>query len=196
MNKVKVGNIVKFLDRDGNLNGGTVRAFKRQNNEEMVIINSLDGKEVKMKKNDLTLIHRQQRGRISAQYLSELKEEIEKENKEGGVLAANESKVENGEPEPVQTTELPQDELIEELKRKLLVRDQAINDYRDMVNSLQEENSNLKKNKPVTQPPCNQEDLIFTIKGLSDALVAASINKEGDSIMELLKIINRLNRIE
>lgn len=47
-----------------------------------------------------------------------------------------------------------------------------------------------------SQELLEQEKLIFTIKGLNNALLAAAINKEGDMVLELTNIINHLNGIK
>ena len=47
-----------------------------------------------------------------------------------------------------------------------------------------------------SQELLDQEKLIFTIKGLNNALFAATINKEGEMVLELTKVINHLNGIK
>jgi len=37
---------------------------------------------------------------------------------------------------------------------------------------------------------------VFTVKTLGDALLISSLQKEGEVVSELLKIINKLNNIE
>lgn len=80
MTKINKGNVVKFIDAEGLLNGGTVIEFTKAGNEEYALINTLDGKKVRKRISDVHPINRQQRGRVSAVFLEKLKEEIEQEN--------------------------------------------------------------------------------------------------------------------
>lgn len=59
MNKVTRGNIVKFRDKEGKLNGGTVIELVRKDNEDCALINTLEGDKVIKKKSELIPINRQ-----------------------------------------------------------------------------------------------------------------------------------------
>ena len=73
MSKIKVGSIVKFTDSEGRLDGGTVIDFLRKDNQECLLINSLEGKKIVKKRVEVSLIQRQQRGRVAASFLVDMK---------------------------------------------------------------------------------------------------------------------------
>lgn len=78
--RFKKGNIVKYKDRDGNKSGGTIVDIISENGEKYALINSIDGTNVRKRVSDLSLICRQQRGRVSSKFMEEFKEELEFEN--------------------------------------------------------------------------------------------------------------------
>lgn len=197
MNKAKVGKIVKFRDADGRLNGGLIKDLVRENNVEYAIVNTLESEEAKVKKSDLILVNRQQRGRVSARFLGDLRDEIERENSNSPV-AKEDSTTSASANENVQYkgTKVSQQKIIKKLELKLAAREQAIKDYKATVERLQSENDRLKSSTACSQLLLNQENLILTIKGLNNALIAASINKEGDMVLELTTVISKLNGIE
>lgn len=195
MNKAKVGKIVKFRDAEGRLNGGLIKDLVRENNVEYAIVNTLESEEVKVKKSDLILVNRQQRGRVSARFLGDLRDEIERENS-NAPLVIEEDMTSSVENERCKGTKGSQQKIIKKLELKLAAREQAIKDYKVTVERFQTENERLRGVTAGSQPLLNQENLILTIKGLNNALLAASINKEGDMVLELTTVISKLNGIE
>lgn len=199
MTKINKGNVVKFIDSEGLLNGGTVIEFTKTGNEEYALINTLDGKKVRKRISDVHPINRQQRGRVSAVFLEKLKEEIEQENantpKEERIAPKVPSVVEEVQ-ETVYTGSVVNEESeeVDRLKRLLIEKDEIIEcyqreikDHRKRINELERK---CTESNSLSQ---NSEHLILTIKGLGDALLATSLNKEGDMVQELLKVINKLN---
>lgn len=73
---MKEGSIVKFKDRNGDKSGGTIIEFIYERGEKYALINCVDGSRVRKRASDLTLIQRQQRGRVSAKFLEDFKNEI------------------------------------------------------------------------------------------------------------------------
>ena len=196
MNKAKVGKIVKFRDKDGRLNGGLIKDLVRENNIEYAIVNTLESEEAKVRKTDLILVNRQQRGRVSARFLGDLRDEIEKENANTFIPVGEDTSAPVNDNEQYTGTKLPQQKIIKKLELKLAAREQTIKDYKTTVERLQLENEKLRAATAVgSHPLLNQENLILTIKGLNNALLAASINKEGDMVLELTGIISKLNGI-
>lgn len=63
------------------------------------------------------------------------------------------------------------------------------------IAKLKEELQSLRS-KEESKAIANNENLIFTVKALGDALLISSLSKEGDVVAELLKIVNKLNNIE
>lgn len=59
---IKVGNLVKYKDHEGNLNGGTVISFKDGN----ALINTLEDKKVQVKLTNCSLIERN-KGKVEYQ---------------------------------------------------------------------------------------------------------------------------------
>lgn len=199
MTKINKGNVVKFIDSEGLLNGGTVIEFTKTGNEEYALINTLDGKMVRKRISDVHPINRQQRGRVSAVFLEKLKEEIEQENantpKEERIAPKVPSVVEEVQ-ETVYTGSVVNEESeeVDRLKRLLIEKEEIIEcyqreikDHRKRINELERK---CTESNSLSQ---NSEHLILTIKGLGDALLATSLNKEGDMVQELLKVINKLN---
>lgn len=187
MNKIKKGSIVKFHDADGRLNGGTVVDFTRKDNEDYALINALEGDKIMKKKSELTLIVRQQRGRVPANFMNNLKEEIRIENEEKALLEAASDELNKNAP----NVRVKEEVLVERLKTLLSQRDAIIKNQNDTISLLNEKIAELEKEKV----PLNQNNLILTIKGLSDALLASSMNKEADMVQELINIIGKLNGI-
>lgn len=108
MSKIKVGSIVKFTDSEGRLDGGTVVDFLRKDNQDCLLINSLEGRKIVKNRNDVSLIQRQQRGKVPASFLSDLKKECDKVNIQAGLdTIPYEEKV----PEPSLHKESYQDQL-------------------------------------------------------------------------------------
>lgn len=199
MTKINKGNVVKFIDAEGLLNGGTVIEFTKAGNEEYALINTLDGKKVRKRISDVHPINRQQRGRVSAVFLEKLKEEIEQENantpKEERIVPKSPSAVEEVQ-RMVYTAPVVNEESeeVDRLKCLLIKKDEIIEcyqreikDHRKRINELERK---CTESNSLSQ---NSEHLILTIKGLGDALLATSLNKEGDMVQELLKVINKLN---
>ena len=92
-----------------------------------------------------------------------------------------------------------QKKIIKDLERKLEVRDKALRDLETKYNGMKEELERWKAGTMTiesSQELLDQEKLIFTIKGLNNALFAATINKEGEMVLELTKVINHLNGIK
>lgn len=186
MNKIKKGSIVKFHDADGRLNGGTVVDFTRKDNEDYALINALEGEKIVKKKSELTLIVRQQRGRVPANFMNNLKEEIRIENEEK--VISHLKLVSDETPDSITVKE---EVLVERLKTLLSQKDAIIKTQSDTISLLNERIAKFVKEKL----PLNQNNLILTVKGLSDALLASSINNEADMVQELINVIGKLNGI-
>lgn len=212
MSKIKVGSIVKFTDSEGRLDGGTVVDFLRKDNQDCLLINSLEGRKIVKNRNDVSLIQRQQRGKVPASFLSDLKKECDKVNIQAGLdTIPYEEKV----PEPVIVKSTQN-----QVKQRMGVSSEAkevppyVSSYLD--NKLSDENNNLShqialkdeeidrlnseinslRNREEKSINSVNENLVFTVKTLGDALLISSLQKEGEVVSELLKIINKLNNIE
>lgn len=215
MSNIKVGSIVKFTDSEGRLDGGTVVDFLRKDNQDCLLINSLEGRKIVKNRNDVSLIQRQQRGKVPASFLSDLKKECDKVNIQAGLdIIPYEEKVQ--EPVIVKSTQ-------NQVKQKDGVSSEAkevppyVSSYLDnKLKKLKEENNNLShqialkdeeidrldseinslRNREEKSINSVNENLVFTVKTLGDALLISSLQKEGEVVSELLKIINKLNIIE
>lgn len=216
MSKIKVGSVVKFTDSEGRLDGGTVVDFLRKDNQDCLLINSLEGRKIVKNRNDVSLIQRQQRGKVPASFLSDLKKECDKVNIQAGLdTIPYEEKVQ--EPAIVKSTqnqvkqkdggvsseakEVPPyvssylDNKLKKLKEEnnnlshqIALKDEEIDRLNSEINSL--------RNREEKSINSVNENLVFTVKTLGDALLISSLQKEGEVVSELLKIINKLNNIE
>lgn len=196
MNKITKGNVVKFIGADGLLNGGTVVEFSRKDNEEFVLLNTLDGKKISKNINDVHPIKRQQRGRISAKFIDDLKEEIRLENANLPTeeMLAHQVAATSEEPERkevVVPVESKESEEVSRLKGLLMEKDDIIKDRDAVIDELRWHKKDLEDKVVYLNVP----HLLLAVQGLGDALLAASINKEGDMVQELLKIINKLTGV-
>ena len=203
MNQAKVGKVVKFNDDRGLLNGGVIKDFTRIENVDYAVVNTFEGETLPVKRSDLTVVDRRQPGPTSKRFLNELKEDIARENQlKTGIEVPDARPVEYTPPSPMEYQEaakkVSQKKIIKDLERKLDVREKALRDLETKYNGMKEELERWKAGIVTTessQELLEQEKLIFTIKGLNNALLAAAINKEGDMVLELTNIINHLNGI-
>lgn len=193
MNKVKVGKIVRFRDEDGKFNGGLVKDLVRENNVEYAIINTLDSEMKKVKKVDLTLVAREQRGRVSTRFLNELREEIRKDNDEIGEGRPGADSSASSNVRKSSKKKLSPQEYIEELEQNLASRDRTVKEYKKRINELEEENAKLK---PGGAGALNVENLVRTVKALDNALLAAAKDNVAEIVLELTTLINTFNGIE
>lgn len=204
MNQAKVGKVVKFNDDRGLLNGGVIKDFTRIENVDYAVVNTFEGETLPVKRSDLTVVDRRQPGPTSKRFLNELKEDIARENQlKSGIEVPDARPVEYTPPSPMEYQEaakkVSQKKIIKDLERKLDVREKALRDLETKYNGMKEELERWKAGIVTTessQELLEQEKLIFTIKGLNNALLAAAINKEGDMVLELTNIINHLNGIK
>lgn len=204
MNQAKVGKVVKFNDDRGLLNGGVIKDFTRIENVDYAVVNTFEGETLPVKRSDLTVVDRRQPGPTSKRFLNELKEDIARENQlKTGIEVPDARPVEYTPPSPMEYQEaakkVSQKKIIKDLERKLDVREKALRDLETKYNGMKEELERWKAGIVTTessQELLEQEKLIFTIKGLNNALLAAAINKEGDMVLELTNIINHLNGIK
>lgn len=216
MSKIKVGSIVKFTDSEGRLDGGTVIDFLRKDNQECLLINSLEGKKIVKKRVEVSLIQRQQRGRVAASFLVDMKEEFDKANKEAGLgIIPMEEKTEEVKLNIISSKQQSQKDggvsteakavppyvssYIENKVKKLTDSNKLlqlqIQEKDEEIAKLKEELQSLRS-KEESKAIANNENLTFTVKALGDALLISSLSKEGDVVAELLKIVNKLNNIE
>lgn len=241
MSNVTKGNVVKFVDTDGHLNGGTVVEFIRQANEDCCLINTLDGKRIIKKKADVIPIRRQQRGKQSLDFFKELKSALDKANDSvspqitdvnidfsrpktevKSTVSGNSAKQVTDNPvksdrQIIQTikeessankvTDKSEDSLTiadlrienKDLKSQVYSDARYIESLEKEIESLKEKNDKLSNSisvkSDVVSSNVQHEMLIMSVKGLGDALIASNVNKDGDTILELVKLINNLNNI-
>ena len=212
MDKVIQGNIVKFSDTAGKTNGGTVIEIIKKDNTDCALINTLEGKKIIKKISELIPIKRQQRGRVSAKFMSDLKDEIDSENENITVYASpapisseeSESHIsptpilENDKDEKVSSSlNIEEEETILSLNNQLILKDQRIISLKESIDLLSKENDELRTKKCSLSQSSNVniEHIKHTIKGLGNALLAASACNNEEVIKELLYVIEKLNGI-
>lgn len=212
MDKVTQGNIVKFSDTAGKTNGGTVIEIIKKDNAYCALINTLEGKKIIKKISELIPIKRQQRGRVSAKFMSDFKDEINSEN-ENITAYTSPTPISSGEserhlsPTPILESDkdekassslnIEEEETILSLKNQLILKDQLIISLKESIDQLSKENDKLRtKNEAFSQDSnVNVEQIKYTIKGLGNALLAASTSNNEEVIKELICVIEKLNGI-
>lgn len=212
MDKVTQGNIVKFSDTAGKTNGGTVIEIIKKDNTDCALINTLEGKKIIKKISELIPIKRQQRGRVSAKFMSDLKDEIDSENENitayasPAPISSGESEshisptpiLENDKDEKVSSSlNIEEEETILSLNNQLISKDRTIISLKESTDQLSKENEELRtKRCSLSQASnANIERIKYTIKGLGNALLAASACNNEEVIKELINVIEKLNGI-
>lgn len=192
MNKrIQVGTIVKFLDKDGRMNGGTIVTFK----DGKALINTLEGDRIAKDINSLTPLERSSKvGRLSNQEKESFINKINEYNKEKGYNIVVEKEKDTkiiDELKLSQTTKNIDDLLgriidleteIACLKAKLQEKDSII---KDMMTSSQEI---LPKTTNIH--PLNIPRVQIAYEGLKDIFLS---DKDGENtVAKLVKTIDKL----
>lgn len=195
MNKrIQVGTIVKFLDKDGRMNGGTIVTFK----DGKALINTLEGDRIAKDVNSLTPLERSSKvGRLSNQEKESFINKINEYNKEKGYNIVVEKEKETKDTKIIDELKLSQttkniDDLLGHivdletkiacLKDKLQEKDLVI---KDMMKSSQEilpETTNVH--------PLNIPRVQIAYEGLKDIFLS---DKDGENtVAKLVKTIDKL----
>lgn len=195
MNKrIQVGTIVKFLDKDGRMNGGTIVTFK----DGKALINTLEGDRIAKDINSLTPLERSSKvGRLSNQEKESFINKINEYNKEKGYNIVVEKEKETKDTKIIDELKLSQttkniDDLLGRivdleteiacLKDKLQEKDLVI---KDMMKSSQEilpETTNVH--------PLNIPRVQIAYEGLKDIFLS---DKDGENtVAKLVKTIDKL----
>lgn len=200
--KIKKGNIVKFKGRDGMKTGGVVIDIIEDIHGTFALINTFDNNNVKKRVSDLSLIQRQQRGRIPKNYIEDLKEEINIEN-----MNISESteipEADNGDMESVQhpcnesDATNPIDDNSAQLRDEITLLMSDNEALRKRVESVESE---VRKCKRYSGDCGGNDDrkvemLKLSVIGLSDALNSLSANDNAAAISSLTNTIMMLNGI-
>lgn len=177
---IKVGSLVKYKDREGNLNGGTVISFKDGN----ALINTLEDKKVQVQLSKCSLIERNKgKGRVS----NEEKEKILQEFKE---MNANKMQV---------NEHIEEDDECNRLIRELSEKDKKIDELNyvidkqaEKLNELEQEIERLTNNPT---PIISESKCYIAYKGIKEALILKSLsdsNLNSDVIEQLAETIDKL----
>lgn len=208
MSKATQGNVVKFYDIDGKLNGGTIIDIIQKDNVDCALINTLEDRKIIKKLNELTPIKRQQRGRISAKFMDDLKEEIHTENKsiiENVTSTPTSSNDAERTPSTspilnndIDNTQPPSSNIVESdntlLLDTMINKEMIINSQKEEISQLIKRNNDLKVQIEMFLSPQKRiETMTYTIKRLGNALLASTTNDYKEVIKELLKIIEETN---
>lgn len=179
---IKVGSLVKYKDKEGNLNGGTVISFRDGN----ALINTLEDKKVQVQLSKCSLIERNKgKGRVS----NEEKEKILQEFKE---MNANKMQVNK----PIEKEDEDEcNRLIRELSEKDKKIDElnyVIDKQAEKLNELEREIERLTNNPT---PIINESKYYIAYKGIKEALILKSLsdsNLNSDVIEQLAETIDKL----
>lgn len=179
---IKVGSLVKYKDHEGNLNGGTVISFKDGN----ALINTLEGKNVKVQLSKCSLIERNKgKGRVS----NEEKESILKKFKE-----MNANKMQVSKPIEEKEDEDECNRLIRELNekdKKIDSLNYVIDKQAEKLNELEREIERLTN---IPTPTINESKCYIAYKGMKEALILSlsDSNLDSDVIEQLAETIDKL----
>lgn len=210
MNKrIQVGTIVKFLDKDGRMNGGTIVTFK----DGKALINTLEGDRIAKDVNSLTPLERSSKvGRLSNQEKESFINKINEYNKEKGYNIVVEKEKEtkdtkiNGLTNQVQNQEKIVGELREELNQKNKKIDDLLGHIVDLEtkiaclkDKLQEKDLTIKEMMTSSQEilpkttnvhPLNIPRVQIAYEGLKDIFLS---DKDGENtVAKLVKTIDKL----
>ena len=179
---IKVGSLVKYKDKEGNLNGGTVILLRDGN----ALINTLDGKNVQVQLSKCSLIERNKgKGRVS----NEEKESILKKFNE-----INAKKEQSSCSSPIE-----EDDECNRLIRELSEKDKKIDELNYVIDKQAEKLNELEReierliNNPT--PIINESKCYIAYKGLKEALILKSLsdsNLNSDVIEQLAETIDKL----
>lgn len=195
---MKVGQIVKFKNINGTINGGTITSFqKNSNGENIVLINTLDNKKVSVLISDCIKIGHQITGKQSKKFIDSVKKEIESYNKGLTQHTPNDYKYK----EEIQlwiNKYNEQSNIIDKQKHEIEILIKENNDLiekfqnkQKQYNSLQEEFDKYKiENKNSIK---TIEKLQYIILNMKKAIIAGTENKNKEQIEALLDIITDFN---
>lgn len=176
---IKVGSLVKYRDKEGNLNGGTVISFRDGN----ALINTLEDKKVQVQLSKCSLIERNKgKGRVSNKEKEKILQEFKEKN-------ANKMKVN----ESIEEDEC--NRLIRELSekdKKIDGLNYVINKQAEKLNELEREIERLTYNPT---PIINESKCYIAYKGMKEALILKSLsdsNLNSDVIEQLAETIDKL----
>lgn len=206
MNKrIQVGTIVKFLDKDGRMNGGTIVTFK----DGKALINTLEGDRIAKDINSLTPLERSSKvGRLSNQEKESFINKINEYNKEKGYNIVVEKEKETKDTKINGLTN--QEEIIGELREELSQKNKKIDDLLSHIvdletkiaclkDKLQEKDLTIKEMMTSSQEilpkttnihPLNIPRVQIAYEGLKDIFLS---DKDGENtVAKLVKTIDKL----
>lgn len=185
MNKrIQVGTIVKFLDKDGRMNGGTIVTFR----DGKALINTLEGERIIKEASDLEPLKRKVTvGRVSNKEKEEFINQINEYNKEKGYKVVVEKPKDK---------QLPNDEEKEKLKRECDERYKNIVALKEVINGLykkMEEKDELieqLKRQQQSSPSTDIKRIQIAYEGLKEVLI--NDNESESTVSKLIKTIDKL----
>lgn len=195
MNKrIQVETIVKFLDKDGRMNGGTIVTFK----DGKALINTLEGDRIAKDINSLTPLERSSKvGRLSNQEKESFINKINEYNKEKGYNIVVEKEKETKDTKIIDELKLSQttkniDDLLGRivdleteiacLKAKLQEKDSIIKDIMTSSQEILPKTTNVH--------PLNIPRVQIAYEGLKDIFLS---DKDGENtVAKLVKTIDKL----
>lgn len=190
---MKIGQIVKFKNCDGTLNGGTIVSFKKNSEgSDIALINTLDDQNVTISIDRVIPIKHQIIGKQSKAFVEKIKNEIKTHN--NGVLSNSDVKKHRDE---VQlwinkynelTNESQKDkreiELLIKENNELIENTQKINkEYQEVVDEL---NKFKQDNKSEIE---QKQNLQYAIIGMKKAILAGAEGNQKEQLEALLEVI-------
>lgn len=194
---MKVGQIVKFKNIDGTINGGTITSFqKNSNGENIVLLNTLDGKKLSVLQSDCIKIGHQITGKQSKKFIDSIKKEIEVYNK--GLNQHPDVFKHKEETQLWINKYNEQSNIIDEKQKQIDFLINENNDLIEKLKTLENEHQHLQskyneytdKNKISIEVI---EKLQYVIIGLKKVIIAGAENNNKEQLEALLDIIIDFN---
>lgn len=197
MATAKIGNVIKFKNPDGSLNGGTLVDFIEKQGYQYAVVNTFDDTRVEILLNHLILIKHQRDngGKPSSKIIKRTKKEIEYANKELEEYGRNER--ENSLQEKYNELEKKYNEVLDS-RNALLFKENKLEELKVKYTELEE-----KYNKAQTLIEKFEEgklDEILELKETVDTLsstilMLSSSDKESNAFEYLLTRIKNFHNI-
>ena len=187
-NGLLIGNIVKFYNKEGKLDAGTIVDFNYdENRNEYAFVNTLDGYKIRIKVSDLIVIKHQRKGKTSENLKRKIKKELSQYNESQNSSAVPEST------EVIKSTPESTKDIHD--KQKLL---ETIRELEFQNLQLQNENIELHKKLESIPNGTTEERLANTIIALKKSILNGIIfpDDKSQAIIPLLDIITELNGIK
>ena len=200
MTTAKIGQVIKWKNSDGTLNGGTIVDFIQQNGEQKVLVNNFEDKRLTISVSQMIIIkHQRNEGKPSSAIIKRTIKECKQHNEQLKIFGPNEKQV--------KTTEDKLHEMVQErnsLICKINKLEALIEEKNEKIISLEIQQENAQKEIEKLSDKCSldiikitgeNKQLEETISTLCDCILMLKQNNETDAFELLLNRIKKLQNI-